>query len=73
MVDDATLTDLMGVPEAISRLGHPVALPALASGALPVIVGRGARRVRRSDVEALSAALMRRDALAAVHNAGSPR
>jgi hypothetical protein len=46
--------ELMGVPEAISRLGHPVALPALASGALPVIVGNGARRVRRVDVARLS-------------------
>lgn len=54
----AKLGDLMGVPEAISRLGHPVAVPALASGALPVIAGHGAGRVRRCDVDALSAAPM---------------
>lgn len=56
MVGDDKLGELIGVPHAIGVLGHRVALPALASGALPVVVGNSARRVRRSDVDRLRGA-----------------
>lgn len=60
MADDDKLGELIGVPHAIGVLGHAVACPALASGALPVIVGEGRRVVRCADVARLSAAARRR-------------